>query len=64
MHKTSFYTYYFVPIKPDQTFRHIKRILTILTWTNLYFTEKVHWNTRLAAPDIFHIFTKSIKFFY
>ena len=24
---------------------------------------KIHWNTRLAASDIFHIFTQSIKFF-
>ena len=24
---------------------------------------KVHWNTRLAASDVFHMFTQSIKFF-
>ena len=25
--------------------------------------KKIHWNTRLAASDVFHMFTKSIKFF-
>ena len=24
---------------------------------------KIHWNTRLAASDVFYIFTESIKFF-
>ena len=40
--------------------------LTILAWKNLCFTEfstKIHWNTRLAAADVFHMFTQSIKFF-
>ena len=40
--------------------------LTILTWKNLCFTEfstKIHWNTRLAASDVFLMFTQSIKFF-
>ena len=37
-------------------------VLTILTWKNLCFTEKIHWNTRLAASSIFHMFTQSIKF--
>ena len=37
--------------------------LTILTWKNLRFTEKIHWNTRLAASDVFYMFTQSIKFF-
>ena len=43
-----------------------KGVLTILTWNNFRFTEfstKIHRNTRLAAPDVFHIFTQSIKFF-
>ena len=38
--------------------------LIILTWKNLRFTEfstKIHWNARLAASDIFHMFTQSIK---
>ena len=41
-------------------------VLTILTGKNFYFTEfstKIHWNTRLAASDVFHMFTQSIKFF-
>ena len=41
--------------------------LTILTWKDLCFTEfstKVHWNTRLAASDVCHMFTQSIKFFW
>ena len=41
-------------------------ILTILTWKNLClaeFSTKIHWNTRLAASDVFHIFIQSIKFF-
>ena len=40
--------------------------LMILTWKNLFLTEfstKIHWNTRLAASDTFHMFTQSIKFF-
>ena len=40
--------------------------LTILTSNNLCFTEfsaNIHWNTRLAASDVFHMFTQSIKFF-
>ena len=39
---------------------------TILTWKNLCFTEfsaKILWNTRVAASDVFHMFTQSIKFF-
>ena len=28
-------------------------LLTILTWKTLCFTEKIHWNTRLAACDVF-----------
>ena len=34
----------------------LPKLLTILTWTNWCFTEfstKTHWNTRLAASDIF-----------
>ena len=37
--------------------------LMILTWNNLCFTEfsaKIHWNPRLAASDVFHVFTQSI----
>ena len=30
--------------------------LTILTWKNLCFTEKIDWNTRLAASDVFVFF--------
>ena len=33
--------------------------LTILTLKNLSFTEfstKIHWNTRLAASDLFHVY--------
>ena len=40
--------------------------LTILKGKNLYFTEfstKIHCNTRLAASDVFHMFTQPIKFF-
>ena len=36
--------------------------LMILTWKNLGFTEfstKIHWSTRLAASDVFHMFTQS-----
>ena len=30
----------------------------------LYWIQyKIHWNTRLAASDVFHMFTQSIKFF-
>ena len=39
--------------------------LTILTWKNFCFTEfstKIHWNTRLAASDIFHMFTQLSSF--
>ena len=39
--------------------------LTILTWKNMRFSEfstKNHSNTRLAACDVFHMFTRSIKF--
>ena len=38
--------------------------LTILTRKNLRFTEfstKIHWNARLAAFDVFHMFTQSIQ---
>ena len=38
-------------------------VLTMLTWKNLCFTDKIHWNTRLASSDVFHMFTQSIKFF-
>ena len=41
--------------------------LTILTEKNVCFTEfstKIHWNTMLAASDVFHIFTQSINFRY
>ena len=41
-------------------------MLTILTWKNLCFTEfnaKIHSNTTLASSDVFHMFTRSIKFF-
>ena len=34
---------------------------------NLCFTEfstKIHWNTRLAASNVFHMFKQSIKFFW
>ena len=33
--------------------------LNNLTW----FSTKIHWNTRLATSDAFHMFTQSIKFF-
>ena len=39
---------------------------TILTGKNLCFTEfstDIHSNTRLAASNVFHILTQSIKFF-
>ena len=39
-------------------------MISWLTWKNLCFTEKIHWNTRLVASDVFHMFTQSIKFFY
>ena len=30
----------------------------------LYWIQyKIHWNTRLAASDVFHLFTQWIKFF-
>ena len=28
---------------------------------DLRFTEKIHRNTRMAASDVFHMFTQSIK---
>ena len=37
--------------------------LMILTWKNLPFTEELHSNSRLAASNVFHMFTQSIKFF-
>ena len=37
--------------------------LTILKWKNLRSTGKIHWNTRLAVSDVFHMFTQSIKLF-
>ena len=40
--------------------------LTILTEKNLCFTEfstKIHWNTGVAASDVFRMFTQSINFF-
>ena len=37
--------------------------LTILKWKNLRSTWKIHWNTRLAVSDVFHMFTQSIKLF-
>ena len=40
--------------------------LRIHTGKNLCFTEfstKIHRNTRLAASDVFHMFTQLIKFF-
>ena len=40
-----------------------KKLLKILTWKTLCFTEKIHWNTSLAASDVFHMFTQSITFF-
>ena len=27
------------------------------------FNTKIHWNSRLAASEVFHMFTQSIKFF-
>ena len=42
------------------------KALTIPTGENLCFIEfstKNHWNTKLAASEVFHIFTQSIKFF-
>ena len=52
----------------DWTLNHLKEqtfhfhLLTILAWMNLCFTEKIHWNTRLAASDVFHMFTQSSTF--
>ena len=37
--------------------------LTIPTWKNLCFTEKIHLNIKLAASEVFHMFTQSMKFF-
>ena len=39
--------------------RHFMYI-TILTCKNMRFTQKIHWNTRLAASDVFHLFTQLI----
>ena len=39
-------------------------LLTILTGKSLCFTEfstKIYWNTRLAASDVFYMFTQSVK---
>ena len=33
--------------------KHSISFLTILTWKNLCFTEKIHRNTRLVASDTF-----------
>ena len=41
-----------------------KFLLTILTGKNLCFTEfstKIHSNTKLAASDVFHMFTRSFN---
>ena len=48
------------------TYNDQKELLTILTGKNWCFTNfsaKIHWNTRLAASDVYHMFTQSIKFF-
>ena len=37
------------------SFVYNTEVLMILTWKNLSLTEKIHGNTRLAAPDGFHI---------
>lgn len=40
--------------------------LTILTWKNFSWTEfstKIHWTTRLADSDVFHMFRPSVNFF-
>ena len=37
--------------------------LTILTWKNLHFTEKIHRNTGSAASDVLHMFTQTISSF-
>ena len=52
--------------KKGQIKKQKGRILTILTAKNFCFTEfstKINWNTRLAASDVFLMFTQSIKFF-
>ena len=43
-----------------------KDLLTILTGKKSCLTEsstKIHWNTRLAASDVFYILALSLKFF-
>ena len=45
---------------------NLRASLTIHTWKNLCFTEfstKIYWNAKLAASDVFHMSTQSIKFF-
>ena len=40
-------------------------VLTILTWKNLHFTEfstKIHWDTRLAASDVFLLLSQLSSF--
>ena len=39
----------------------ILSLLTILTGTLLNSVQKFDWNTKLAASDVFHMFTQSIK---
>ena len=37
--------------------------LTIITWKNLRFTEKIHRNTGSASSDVLHMFIQSISSF-
>ena len=47
-----------------QNFHWVSSPLTMLIGKDLCFTEfstKIHWNTRLATSNVFHMFTQSIK---
>ena len=57
---------YFIVYVITTTFSNSGDFLRILTWKNLCFTEfstKIHWNKRLTASDVFHMFTKSLSLF-
>ena len=57
---------FFIPVAAYASFHIRLECLTIFTGKNLCFTEfstTIHWNSSLAASDVFHMFTQSIKSF-
>ena len=51
----------FKGITPKTFWVRAQTLYASRSWKILCFTEKNHWNTRLAASEVFHMFTKSIK---